>query len=50
MRTATLAVFAGAAAMFAGPATAAAQHGTPVPDAAALRALAHAYYEWRDTS
>ena len=50
MRTATLAVFAGAAAMFAGSATAAAQHGTPVPDAAALRALAHAYYEWRDTS
>ena len=39
-----------AAAMLAGPATAAAQRATPVPDATALRAVAHAYYEWRDTS
>lgn len=39
-----------AAATLAGPATLAAQHAAPIPDAPALRALAHAYYEWRDTS
>jgi uncharacterized protein (DUF885 family) len=49
MRTSRLALLAGAAASFAA-ASAAAQHATPLPDAAALRALAHAYYEWRDTS
>jgi hypothetical protein len=46
MLTSRLAV----AAMLAAPATAIAQHTTPVPGAPALRALAHTYYEWRDTS
>ena len=39
-----------AATLLAGPATLAAQRPASIPDAAALRALAHAYYDWRDTS
>src|ERR1043166_4966239 len=53
MATATgCAALAAAATILHGPTTIAAQRpsSSPVADAGALRALAHAYYEWPDAS
>ncbi|HTH66035.1 MAG TPA: DUF885 domain-containing protein [Gemmatimonadales bacterium] len=50
MRTSRSVVLAATVAIPLVHAALAAQHPTPLPDAPALRALAHAYYEWRDTS
>jgi uncharacterized protein (DUF885 family) len=50
MPTSRSAVLSAATLFLAVPAAVAAQRAAPIPDAAALRALAHAYYEWRDTS
>src|SRR2546426_1682236 len=48
--TSPSAVLATAATILLSPAMTVAQHPVPISDAGAMHALAHAYYEWRDSS